>query len=127
MNELAKFRAKVDQSKSWIYRQPFHIRGTWYMYNSLWDKVRIDHRTLGQFIGLTDKNHKEIYEGDICEHRYKGRSYKSVVRRNHWNWYLEFLNQDDCFEIANYAFGDRADLQVIGNIHDNPKLLEVPE
>lgn len=74
--------------------------------------VHIDNVKLMQFTGLTDKNGKEIYEGDIV--RYRDGIYKV-----------------DWFENGFYLFRDvRAkfdiwwvDTEVIGNIYENPDLL----
>jgi hypothetical protein len=82
--------------------------------------------TIGQYTGLTDKNGKKIFEGDICQ--IKGISYIDetpfVVE---WNeefsgWFgrnLDFGSATDTItaEIAETS-------RVIGNIHDNPELLK---
>ena len=77
----------------------------------------IDKNTVGQFTGMKDKNGKEIYEGDAVEAiRYDGLVVTGVV---------EF--RDCSFVIITgyltiYTWLDYQ-IEVIGNIHDNPELL----
>ena len=73
--------------------------------------------TVGQYTGMKDKNVKEIYEGDAVEAiRYDGLVVTGVV---------EFR---DCSFVINtgyltiYTWLDYQ-IEVIGNIHDNPELL----
>ena len=79
---------------------------------------RVDSKTVGQFTGLTDKNGKKIFEGDIVA---TPRSHAVVS-------YGEF-NCSCCDGVFGWSFGN-ADIrdydryEVIGNIHDNPELLE---
>ena len=73
--------------------------------------------TLCQFTGLTDKNGKKIFEGDIVDILHEG------VYQCCWdeaNFEFGFRNYKESFGIA-YA---PRNLHVIGNIHDNPELLE---
>lgn len=72
-----------------------------------------------QYIGIKDKNGKEIYEDDIIDSGY----FRNKICK------IEFYN--GCFgyyhpnEKAFRAFKDAHTLsEVIGNIHENPELLE---
>lgn len=81
-----------------------------------WCNVRSE--TVGQYTGLTDKNGKKIFEGDIvCFH---GELYNEI-------FYIVFA--DGCFRLGRkngyfYTLQNLCSaLEVIGNIHDNPELL----
>ena len=86
--------------------------------------------TVGQFTGLTDKNGKKIFEGDIVEGHCHSRWRHDVQR-------CEIAYGRDGFEARRYVQDGGGlryytykvlfskDVAVIGNIHDNPELLEV--
>lgn len=83
----------------------------------------VDPSTVGQYTGLTDKNGKRIFEGDVLEHHAQG---DIIVNRGVVNWdeknarWAHQLNtMNPCF----YMHNPKA-VEVIGNIHDNPELLK---
>jgi hypothetical protein len=94
--------------------------------NKNWLKVCIEspYVELMQFTGLTDRNRKEIYEGDIysIDHPHKHRkAIGSIIYRGHRFTSLEFYfpHQDDPgdpFESVRY-------MEIIGNIYEHPHLL----
>lgn len=79
---------------------------------------------VGQYTGLTDKKGKKIFEGDIiiCDTSMY-RHVTGIVKysENASCYYIEVLNSSN-----DYLF-NRENILIIGNIHDNPELLEEKE
>lgn len=70
--------------------------------------------TLGQYTGLTDRNGKKIFEGDILEAESGNRGYVVFIN----GAFMKSGNSKDMlFLIASDVNA------VIGNIHDNPELM----
>ena len=84
--------------------------------NHSWE---VDPATVGQYTGLTDKNCKKIFEGDIVDILTENEELGLVVYEDGG-----FLVEADGFCVDFHANINGTDLEVIGNIHDNPELLK---
>ena len=77
--------------------------------------VEVYPETVGQYVSVDDKNGKEIYEGDIV--RFRSGEHEGIGK---------IIYNPPRFEISSEFFlGGKAELiEVIGNIYENPDLLE---
>lgn len=89
------------------------------------------HIKVMQFTGLHDVNGKEIYEGDIVEitGNYKPGTYTVIWDSYRVAWWLKNIKQrekeydDDFYQLLGGPW--QCDIrEIIGNIHENPELLE---
>ena len=75
-----------------------------------------------QYTGLKDKNGKEIYEGDIILVANHGRTPYVVIHRE---WDCSFVcNNENLVDFVHMFKTMPQCYEVIGNIHENPELLE---
>lgn len=94
-------------------------------YDQALDYFEVIPETIGQYTGLTDENGKKIFEGDIVEQtdNVGQKTVYWVVFGMNYGYGINspsFMLTD--YRGANTPFNPR--LEVIGNIHDNPELLQ---
>lgn len=137
-----KFRGKRRDTGEWVYGA-YLYHGWMYVVGKDWErKISVIPETVGQYIGLEDKNGIEIYNGDICEFFKQKKKYAINNKGNiGWNEYgcryclcllepkgIDEYSGDEVLDLCKEDNGLEDEigsniLEIIGNIYDNPGLL----
>lgn len=113
------FRGKTVKEQ-WAYGLLAHIGNAWYISNKagVATAYEVIPSTVGQFTGLKDKNGAKIFEGDIME--VPNWDFNGIIKYSipECRYEIEMLDGDF---VMMHDFESK--VKVIGNIHDNPELL----
>ena len=127
------FRGKRTINGDWVYGDFVHgnerksLRDSIFVYDSetqSFNDYEINPSTLGQYTGLNDKNGKRIFEGDVAK-VLQGKD-KDIAYVGFENGaFMLYPKTGNIYErtLWEYWYNDW-DVEVIGNITDNPELLE---
>ena len=122
------FRGKLLHSKNWIHGGLVQRDGRAYIVgvsNRLRiDGVEVDPETVGQYTGVTDKNNVKIFEGDVVEGLFLfGMSINAVATFKDGSFGLKWY-RGSIEEFSAFSCFHNVTFEVIGNIFDNPELME---
>lgn len=122
---IPKFRAWFDSE---MYDKPVVYDGEFYLdWREFENGETYNGAVLMQSTGMFDKNGKEIFEGDIVKYKAGCNTFKEEVAydKNFAVFGVMGANTDIIFTFEE-LFEDISinSLEVIGNIYDNPELLE---
>ena len=124
------FKAKRMDNGEWVEGLVTIMWGQYHIINPMDENTAypIDTETICQYTGLTDKNGNKIWENDICYNVidkcvicygiYDNNSYCEEHMGFYINW--EKLKNKYRQDIGYWT----SEIEVIGNIFDNPELLE---
>ena len=121
------YKEKIDKLGRMRKVHSIHLNKESIIISSAWGGnigVLIDDVELMQYTGLRDKNGVKIFEGDIIEYWYRSvsgtASSTAIVKFYDGAFQLEDIDDSDTTELLYLA----EDLKVIGNVWENPELLE---
>lgn len=126
------FRGKCISNNKWLYGNLLRTDdGIFIIQNHIpyhrLKKYEVDSETVGQYTGLTDRNERKIFEGDIVTREdrrsrlYLFREQPIMKCRVVWSDKYGFETSPSC------GFFDKKaglECEIIGNIFDTPKLIE---
>lgn len=120
-NREILFRGQRLDNDEWAYGDLLHLPNGDVVILSDKGYTKVKPATVGQFTGLTDKNGNKIFEGNIVKVTTGIEGYKSTYH----SAIQEVKYNADSGVAVFYPFdnSDMVEVEVIGNIYDNPELL----
>lgn len=122
------FRGYSTAERMWIYGDLSHTTDKIVHISNENCFIGVKPETVGQYTGLTDKNGKKIFEGDICRFREWSNGDMCWIGKVHYE-YQQFVisgeKNKECatpFTLVMSRFIPE-NIEIIGNIHDNPELM----
>lgn len=115
---------KVVQDKHFIILEHPNYVPDWGMPRKM-VQVEVDPETVGQFTSTPDKNGKKIFEGDICGCFCNTQVFIVEYCKDRCGYFFDDCIKSGGCDPAPECLGNlRETIEVIGNIYDNPDLLE---
>lgn len=127
MEDRYLFKAKKTDSEEWVIGSLISMPHGGYMIDRVADsrrfRVMINPSTICQCTGLKDKNGKLIWENDIVKGKYydNGKSHRHIGQVKYT---CEAYKVVGVKQYTGYHACLDGSYEVIGNIFDNPELLE---
>lgn len=129
------FRGKRVDNGKWIFGGYAKCNNRHYILTDIdlfckewvFKNIEVIPETVGQYTSFTDKNGKKIFEGDIVNYTGMPKIYMIDFHEEFLHCSLFYYDK----ELKNIYYcgivhkNDGKSIEVIGNIHDNPELLEV--
>lgn len=119
------FRGKCVSDGHWVHGLLISIGGELSMLtsnNGLDRAYPVLSETVGQYTGLADKNGRKIFEGDIVKYK------EHILQVEYAEEYASYFFHNNGSVIGECtAKYTKEYAEIIGNIHDNPELLEVTQ
>ena len=96
----------------------------------------VDPSTVGQYTGLKDKNGERIFEGDIVNLHYFFQNADSgtlgvyedettiIAQIVYFEYGIGFISKRENGYVRDYVEMPEEEIECIGNMHDNPELLD---
>jgi hypothetical protein len=135
MDRQIKFRQPIYSTGGvfmnfhyWGFTAPNRFHGPLSNYNG--GSVELAQKSSEQFTGLLDKNGKEIYEGDILLSELSGRPSLVEWSDGSGEWlgepvgFMLVMRQGEAHVELDHGWAVGG--EIIGNIHENPELLQSP-
>lgn len=130
-----KYRGLDVLTGSWVYGNLLTTpAGTYIIPQTLGvnfvQSYQVDKDTVGQYTGLKDKNNTEVFEGDIIQaHTFDENINKRQIGRVTYHsgrFGYVFIPKEMEKKNLYYPLFSIVTCELIGNIYENPELLEVP-
>ena len=138
-----KFRGKRVGNDEWVYGDLVRESGETYIFLDFVNtrlivsksfhhlrKMVVDPKTVGQYIGRKDKYNKKMYEGDfvdvVMHEDVCNPSTKYLIEYHNTGFYLKGKDIEGDIGFVEICGGDCCikSMEIIGNKHENPELLE---